>query len=235
MPTYFTPKTLAFLRALARNNDREWFKARKGDFDRHVKAPLLALLEHLASDLHTFAPELACSPERVHLPPVPGHAVQREQVAAQDQRRAGLPARAASPRHAGAGLYMSLDARHVFIGGGMWHPERASLQAVREHIAGNYGRLRAIVESPSFRKRFGKLSGDSLTRVPRGFPADHPAGEYLKLKDLVAMQTFPGEFATKPRFYGTLVAAFQDLTPFIRFLNEARTTPTALTRPLTTE
>ena len=229
MPTYFTPKTLAFLRALARNNDREWFKARKGDFDRHVKAPLLALLEHLASDLHTVAPELACSPKESTFRQYRDTRFSENKSPLKTNVALVFPPRGL-PRHGGAGLYMSLDARHVFIGGGMWHPERASLQAVREHIAGNYGRLRAIVESPSFRKRFGKLSGDSLTRVPRGFPADHPAGEYLKLKDLVAMQTFPGEFATTPRFYGTLVAAFQDLTPFIRFLNEARTAPTALTR-----
>jgi len=91
---------------------------------------------------------------------------------------------------------------------------------VRAHIGANYTRLRAIVESPSFTRRFKKVSGDALTRVPRGFPADHPAAEYLKLKDLIAMQTFPGEFAATPRFYSTLVAAFRDLAPFIRFLNE---------------
>ncbi len=36
--TRFSPKTLAFLRALKRNNDREWFRARKDEHhDRVVR------------------------------------------------------------------------------------------------------------------------------------------------------------------------------------------------------
>ena len=59
----FTHETLKFLRALKRNNDREWFKERKVDFDAHVQRPLLALLDQLAVDMHDFAPDLACSPK----------------------------------------------------------------------------------------------------------------------------------------------------------------------------
>ena len=46
----FTPKTLAFLRALARNNDRAWFQERRAQYDAHVKAPMLAVIDQLASD-----------------------------------------------------------------------------------------------------------------------------------------------------------------------------------------
>ena len=46
-PSPFTPKTLTFLRALKRNNDREWFHAHREDYETHVKAPMV--LGHEAS------------------------------------------------------------------------------------------------------------------------------------------------------------------------------------------
>jgi uncharacterized protein (DUF2461 family) len=44
MSSPFTRKTLAFLRALKRNNDRDWFRARKDDYERHVRGPMIDLL-----------------------------------------------------------------------------------------------------------------------------------------------------------------------------------------------
>jgi len=37
MPTYFTAKTFRFQRALAKNNNREWFTAHKADYEEHLK------------------------------------------------------------------------------------------------------------------------------------------------------------------------------------------------------
>jgi uncharacterized protein (TIGR02453 family) len=58
----FTKNTLAFLRALKRNNDREWFRARKTEYEQHVRAPMVALLARLACDLPAFAPDLVAEP-----------------------------------------------------------------------------------------------------------------------------------------------------------------------------
>ena len=43
----FTAKTLSFLRALKRNNRREWFAPRKADYERDVRAPMIAVVEQL--------------------------------------------------------------------------------------------------------------------------------------------------------------------------------------------
>ena len=156
-------------------------RRRKGDFDRHVEAPLLALLEHLASDLHTVAPELACSPKDSTFRQVPGHAVQREQVAAQDQRRAGLSRRAASPRHAGAGLYMSLDARLTCssAAGNIGMQERASRSrpcaSTSPPTTAGYGRSwrrrRSASDSGKTERR---LADARATRLPRITPRLSP-------------------------------------------------------------
>ena len=63
MSPRFTPATLKFLRALKKNNDREWFKARKDDYEAHVKAPMLEVIGQLAKDFKKIAPELEASPK----------------------------------------------------------------------------------------------------------------------------------------------------------------------------
>src|ERR1700730_506456 len=58
----FSPKAIAFLRGLKRHNNREWFNARKAQYEELVRAPMLAVVERLAVDFRMFAPELAAGP-----------------------------------------------------------------------------------------------------------------------------------------------------------------------------
>jgi uncharacterized protein (DUF2461 family) len=91
---------------------------------------------------------------------------------------------------------------------------------VREHIAQHHDRLRAIVGKPSFKRKVGALEGEKLSRVPRAFPKDHPAAEYLKFRQFLAGCEYPASFATNLRFYQTLLALFREIAPLCAFLNE---------------
>ena len=102
-----------------------------------------------------------------------------------------------------------------------WYaPQTSQLHAVREHIAAHVKRLRAIVESPGFRGVVGALEGERLQRVPRGFPKDHEAADYLKFRQFLAGREFPPACATSPKFYATVLHIFRHVAPLIRFLNE---------------
>ena len=59
----FTPATLSFLRALKRNNDREWFRAQKDRYERDVREPMIRVIERLATDFKSFGPELVAAPK----------------------------------------------------------------------------------------------------------------------------------------------------------------------------
>jgi uncharacterized protein (TIGR02453 family) len=102
----------------------------------------------------------------------------------------------------------------------MYAPDTSQLLAVREHIAANVKRLRAIVGSPAFRRTVGPLEGERLQRVPRGFPRDHDAAEFLRYRQFLAGHEFPPAFATSPRFYDAVVKIFRQTAPLIHFLNE---------------
>jgi len=214
----FTPKTLAFLRALKRNNDREWFKARKDDYEQHVREPMITLLARLADDFRRFAPELVADPK------VSLYRIYRDTRFSADKTplktnvAAHFPNRTMGKR--GAGLYLEVAPRWVWCGGGLYMPETSELQAIREHIAGTHRQLRRIVESREFTGTVGELHGEQLTRVPRGFARDHPAAHYLRFRQFLASREYPADFACDPNFYPEIVKVFRQVVRLVRYLNE---------------
>jgi len=227
----FTGETLRFLHAMARHNNRDWFRARRDQYETHVRGPMIATIERLARDFASFAPELVASP-RASL-----YRVYRDTRFSADKSplkthvAASFPWRGL-PRHEGAGLYVELSPSHLLIAGGLYMPQPPALLALREHIARNAGALRAIEQSAGFKRAFGRIEGDALKRVPRGFPPDHPAADYLKLRQFLVSRECPPECATSPRFYRQLVTLFAQMMPLIRFLNEPLSAQAAWQDPL---
>lgn len=227
----FTPRTLTFLRGLKRNNDRAWFAAHKAEYERDVRAPMTALVERLAADLPRFAPDLVASPG------VSLYRIYRDTRFSDDkspfktQVGAVFPRRDL-PRHAGAGLYLEIGPAGTMIAGGIYMPQSPELQALREHLAANHARFRALVESPAFKRSAGPVTGDSLRRVPRGFPPDHPAAEYLKLRQFLFGRHYPAAFAADKTFYREVVTLFERMAPAVTFLNEPLVAQAARRDPL---
>jgi uncharacterized protein (TIGR02453 family) len=215
----FTPRTLTFLRGLARHNDREWFAAHRDTYERDVRAPMIALVERLAVDLRPFAPDLVASPRGSLYRIYRDTRFSANKSPFKTQVGAIFPHRDL-PRHQGAGLYLEIGPAGVMIAGGIYMPQSPELHALREHLAGNHARFRSLVESPVFRRAAGPVTGDSLQRVPRGFAPDHPAAEYLKLKQFLVGRSYPAAFAFSPKLYRQVVTLFGRMAPVIHFLNQ---------------
>jgi uncharacterized protein (TIGR02453 family) len=215
-------ESIAFLRALKRNNRREWFQPRKEQFDAQVRAPMLAIVERLARDLHAIAPEIVVDPKTAIYRIYRDTRFSENKTPYKTHIAAVFPWRGLA-KHEGAGLYFHVSPDDVWMGGGMYAPQTQQLQAVREHIAANGRRLRALVESPGFRRHVGRLEGEQLQRVPRGFPKDHPAAEYLRHRQFLAGRELPPASACGPKFYATLLTVFRHVAPLARFLNEPLT------------
>ena len=220
MVSPFTRKTLAFLRALKRNNDRDWFRARKAEYEQHVRGPMVALLDRLARDLPGVAPDLVSDP-RVCL-----FRIYRDTRFSSDKRplktnvAAHFPSRK-FPKGEGAGLYLEVAPQWVWIGGGIYMPSSSELNAIRAAIAADHRRFRRVVTAPAFRRAVGELSGEQLTRVPRGYVKDHPGADYLRHRQFIGGREYPADFAVSPRFYSELLTVFRGIAPLVGFLNDA--------------
>lgn len=214
----FTAKTLSFLRALKRNNDRAWFHARREEYDAHVRAPMLAIVNALAEDFAAFAPEMVADPKVSLFRPWRDTRFSEDKSPLKTNVAASFPNRTLG-RMQGAGLYFEVEPRWVWIGGGVYAPDTSQLQALREHVAADHRELAAILAAPAFTRIIGTLTGDRLTRVPRGFDKGHPAAHYLMQKQFLGFREEPSAFAVRPDFYKELRATFKALIPLCRFLN----------------
>lgn len=215
----FTPKTLAFLRALKRNNRRDWFHAHRDDYDTHVHAPMAAIVERLAGDFARVAPDFVANPKISMFRPWRDTRFSADKAPLKTHVAAVFPHRALG-RMQGAGLYFEVAPEHVWIGGGLYAPDAPMLHAVRTHIADHYEDLARLVSAPKFRKLLGKMQGDQATRMPRGFDGAHPAADLLRHKQFLAAREEAPAFAAHPDFYTHLLATFEAMAPFVSFLNE---------------
>jgi len=218
----FPTDGMKFLRALKRNNRREWFQPRKEQYEALVRAPMIAIVERLAVDVRAFAPEVVVDPKRAVFRVYRDTRFSGDKTPYKTHIAASFPWRGL-PRGQGAGLYFHVAPSEIWIGGGIYAPETSQLQALREHVATNYRRLRSIVESAGFKRMFKTLEGERLQRVPRGFDKDHEAADYLRHRQFLAVRELPGPLAVDARFYPTLLATFRAAAPLVRYLNEPLT------------
>jgi len=121
--------------------------------------------------------------------------------------------------HSGGG-YFHLSPGDIYVGGGIWHPEKPWLDAFRRSVADKPAILRRLIDDKSFQATFGSLSrdGHELQRVPPGYPADHPEAETLKLKDVVFGRRLSDAEASSADLPDVIVETFAAGVPLLRYL-----------------
>lgn len=179
---------------------------------------MLAIIEQLAVDMPSFAPELLADPKVSLFRPFRDTRFSEDKTPLKTNVAATFPNRTLG-RMNGASFYFEVGSSYVWIGGGLWRPDTSQLQLVREHIVANHRQLDAIVTSTAF-KKLGGLQGDRLTRVPRGFDKEHKAASYLQYRQFMGFREEPGTYATSKDFYRNLVGTMRTIAPLVRFLNE---------------
>ena len=102
----------------------------------------------------------------------------------------------------------------------MWMPPREALINLRDAIAEKPKAFERIVTNPRVKRRFGGLDDEArLTRVPRGFAPDHPAGEWLRFQSFTLGRMLTDAQAIGPRLPALLEADFRLIVPLVRWIN----------------
>ncbi len=175
----FTREALQFLADLAVNNERAWFQPRKADYERLLKEPLQALCVALGERFEARGIPLVADPARSPF------RIYRDTRFSKDKSPYKTHVSASFPwQGGGPGGYFSLAPGSIYVGGGIYHPERPVLNAWREAVGKRSAEVHAALGDPGFVRAFGSVGGERLKRVPPGFAADHPDAELLKLKDI---------------------------------------------------
>jgi uncharacterized protein (TIGR02453 family) len=212
----FPKEGLDFLRGIKRNNRREWFQPRKHIFENHVKAPMVELVEALNAQLARFAAEHMNDPKRAIYRFYRDTRFSSDKSPYKDHIAAIFPRRG-HEKHVSAGFYFGVSHEGVEVAGGVYMPGPAELLAIRTWLAANHKSFRKATRGPE--KLMGKLQGTALQRVPKGFAADHPAADLLKMKQWYFHKTLDVSLATTPKLVPELTKLFRAMLPAVELLN----------------
>ena len=120
------------------------------------------------------------------------------------------------------GYYFHVEPGQSFIAAGKHQPDSSELLKIRTEIASNTKEFLKIVEAKSFNERFGQIFGDKLTNPPKGFDAEHPAIEYLKLKTFTAYREYNEDGVVASADYPKRLANdAKAMYPLVMFLRKA--------------
>jgi uncharacterized protein (TIGR02453 family) len=214
--TGFEPDAVQFLADLAVNNDRAWFQPRKGEYERLLKGPLEALCVALEARFRARDIPLQADPVRSPFRIYRDVRFSKDKSPYKTNVGASLPWIGEGDAHAGG--YFHLEPGEAFVGGGMWHPEKASLDAFRRTLDSDSARVHAVIDDPAFVAIFGHLNGDRLTRVPQGYRPDHPEAELLKLKDMTFGHRLSDADVYAADLPDRLAASLEKAVPVMRLL-----------------
>jgi len=165
-------EALEFYEGLLADNSKTYWTANKSTYDDKVRAPMVALLEELEPE---FGPAKVYRPYR-DVRFSKDKSPYKTQIAASFER----------------GGYIRLSADGLGAGSGMYMLSSEQVQRWREAVADDSSGKALVKVLDELRgKDIGVSSHDMLTRVPAGYPKDHPRGELLRYKDLVAWRDWP--------------------------------------------
>ena len=222
--THFPPEALKFLRGLARHNDREWFEARRFVYEQHLKAPMLALIEELNAALIDFAPDHVRTPAKTMM------RIYRDTRFSNDKRPykkhiAAWFGRRGAVRTTGPGFYLHISPSEVHFAAGVFMPLPEHLFPIRQWLAENHERynktLKQVTQARRGAPALEPVEANALARMPKGFAADHPAGELLRSRRWGVHHTWPAETALQPDFAKTLTRLLRGSAPVVLALDEA--------------
>ncbi len=223
----FPAAAFTFLRGLKRHNARPWFEARRDLYEAAVRDPMRVLIEGVDIRLARRAPEIVGDPKRSMFRIHRDVRFSRDKSPYKPWASAWFYHRDAGKgvgqdAHGGAGLYFHLEPGGCEIAGGLWMPERGALAKVRDRIAEDPAGFTRVITAAGFKRTFKKLSDQAvLTRTPRGYPADHPAEQWLRYKSFTSTVTLTDAQVRSPRLPDLLVKRYEALLPLVRWLNSA--------------
>jgi uncharacterized protein (TIGR02453 family) len=165
-----------FYAGLEADNSKSYWDSHKQTYETAVKAPIQALAEELETRIgpvHVFRPyrDLRFSKDKR---PYQEHA----SLSAEDGK--------------GGGIYVSVSASGLHLGGGYWRPAKDQVERWRQAVDDEG----AGAELESLLARLGEQGfhmgyEPTLKKVPKGYRQDHPREELMRRTDFTIGASYP--------------------------------------------
>jgi uncharacterized protein (TIGR02453 family) len=213
----FRPEAFTFLRQLAENNDRDWFKPRKAVFEDEVQWPMQCLVADSARRASEEGLPLTGDPKKTVF------RIHRDTRFSKDKRPYKTHVGAVLTRTGGrddvAGVYVHVEPERCFLAGGFWEPPPDLLKRFRARIANDPDAFQDVLDSLNTALLTPMSRETALKRMPQGYDAyaDHPHADYLKWKSYVVSRSVPDADLQSPGFTEAVIEMMRDVQGLLEF------------------
>ena len=218
--TGFPPETFAFLKALAKNNSKEWFDKHREDYEQFHLAPAKAFVETIAPGLKKISKSINAEP-RVN---ASIFRINRDVRFSKDKRpyKTTLDLWFWEGEKRGweaPGFYLRLMPDGYLAGTGLhgFSPEQLKVfraAVINEKSGAALSKMVQGLEGL-------KLGEPTRKKVPRGYDAEHPWSSFLLCDALYATYEAPLTKAVhKPEFVDVVLDIFRRAHPISQWLGK---------------
>ncbi len=216
------PSTLKFLKDLKKNNNKPWFEIHRKDYEA-AKKDFEQLIQSVI-DTHGKKDKTISHLKAKDCMFRINRDVRFSKDKSPYKSNMGAYINRGGKKSLYGGYYFHCEPGQGFVGGGIWMPMPPELSKVRQEIDYNFAGLKKIISSKKFKAVYNNVSRNPeyvLSRVPKGYEADNPAAEYLKLKSVVATAKVSDADLNSKVLVKKIAAAFEALQPLLEFVNHA--------------
>ena len=213
--------TMQFLTDLKKNNTREWFETNRKRYES-AKENVLELAIQLIKTIGAFDKDIA-ELEPKHCVFRINRDVRFSKNKAPYKNNMSLMISRGGKKSESAAFYLQIEPGQAFIGCGYWGPEAKKLNSLRQEIDYNFKTFSKILSTKKFKETFenGLSKEDVLQRPPKGYDAENPAIEFLKLKSFITLKKISDADLQSKDFTKKLLETYKAVKPFLDFLNTA--------------
>lgn len=214
----FPTDSLNYLKKLAKNNNREWFKDNKQDFDALQKLNKQFFMT-VYEDLQQFDELENLKQFRIYR----DIRFSKDKTPYKNHFSANF-VRATKKRRGTFYLHIQ-PGNESFCAGGFYGPEKEDLFRIRKEFEYDAEPIRVLLNSKESKKFFPNgLQGEELKTSPRDFSKDDENIDLIRKKQFYLQANFTDNEVTSSTFSKTVVDHFKAMLPFLNYMSEVVTT-----------
>ena len=213
-------ETIDFLKNLVGNNNRDWFMENKASYEQ-ARENVIDFAQQVLQSLAKTDPQVnsAIDPKKCVM------RIYRDIRFSKDKTpyksNFGINFKTGNGT-AEMGYYIHIQPESSFAGGGCWMPSAEHLKAIRQEIDYNGAALNDIITNASFTDDFSAFDQqEQLKNNPKGYEANHPYINLLKLKSFAAIHPFSDQELMDKTAVQEVVKTLVKIQPLNNFLNQA--------------
>lgn len=214
------PSTYRFLKDLAKNNNRDWFNARK---DRYLEAleNVSVFVDALIMKMNTHD-SIETPSGRKSLYRIYNDVRFSTDKTPYTAKFSGHLKR--TKPHLRGGYYFRFKPGASRVACGFAYPNPDDLKRIRQDIDYNYEDWYKILKSKQVRLTFGAMLGDQVKSAPKGYSKDHPAIELLRFKQFWFERNFTDDEVLAKNFLNEINKTFKAIRPYFDYMTDVLTT-----------